>query len=484
MRKLLKIAVVAAIVLGVIAAATFALGGRLYLNGAGGVRLGFPESSAAHEKTVEDHRKAQPPAPAPATATPTTSAPDASTASAVSPSPIVSSSDWPDFRGPNREGRYLGPPLRTSWPAGGLKPLWKQPVGEGYASFVAVGGRAFTIEQRGEREVVAAYDIKSGRQLWTNDWPAAFREFMGGDGPRATPAIADGLLYALGGEGELRCLDTATGRVVWRTNILDDAGAGNLQWGMSAAPLIVDDTVVVHPGGPNGMSVVAYHRRTGKRVWASLNDQAGYASPMLVTLAGTRQILVFSAMRLMGLKPENGELLWDVPWRTQADVNASQPLIVGENRVFVSSAYGVGAAVYEVTPESSGFKAREVWRNSRIKNKFNSSVLHNGLIYGMDEAILACVDAATGELKWKGGRYGYGQVLLAGNELIVLTESGELVLVKASPAGHEELARFDAISGKTWNHPAIADGILLVRNLREMAAFDLSPRGTSSRRTP
>jgi outer membrane protein assembly factor BamB len=298
---------------------------------------------------------------------------------------------------------------------------------------------------------------------------------MGGDGPRATPTWADGRVYALGAGGELRCLEEATGRVLWRTNILEENGARNLSWGMAAAPLVVDDAVVVLPGGPGGRSVVAYDRRTGARLWSALGDQAGYASPMLVTLDGVRQILVFSASRLMGVTPDRGDVLWEYPWTTMSDVNAAQPLVIGDNRVFVSSSYGTGAAVVEVTRTGDTFSVREVWRNTRMKNRFAASVLHEGTIYGLDESILAAVDAATGDLRWKGGRYGYGQLLLASGHLIVLTEDGDLALVRATPDRHEELARFPVLAGKTWNVPAIAGGYLLVRNLAEMAAFDLRP---------
>ena len=482
LKRLFKFVSVLLIAFAAIGVVIYSLGGRIYLDGGGGPHVGFPESSTTHEQTVEQHRKAQEsavagnlPAPSPAVPNPTvesaTSVPPVASAASV-----TGANDWTDFRGPARDGVYRGPHLLKTWPVGDLKPLWKQPVGEGYASFVVAGGRAFTIEQRGEREVVAAYDVRTGRQIWTNAWTAAFREFMGGDGPRATPTFADGLLYALGAHGELRCLDAGSGRVVWRTNILEDSGAMNVQWGMSAAPLLVDDTVVVHPGGPDGKSVVAYNKKTGARVWAAQNDAAGYASPILATIAGVRQIVVFSATRLMGLKPEDGSFLWDHPWRTQADINASQPLLIGDNRVFLSSGYGVGAAVLELSREGGAFKVREVWRNTKIKNRFNSSVLKDGYIYGFDESIMACVDAATGELKWKGGRYGYGQLLLAGDQLVVLSEEGELAIVRATPERHEELARFAAISDKTWNHPAITDGLLLVRNLREMAAFDLKQK--------
>lgn len=363
-----------------------------------------------------------------------------------------------------------------NWPSVGLKPIWKQPAGGGYASFVIVRGRAFTIEQRGHEEVAAAYDVASGRELWTNRWPAEFRESMGGDGPRATPTWADGLVYVLGATGELRALDEAGGRPVWRRNILQDSGATNLPWGMAAAPLVVDDALIVLPGGPNGQSVVAYDRRTGKRLWSSLGDQPAYSSPMLVTLNGVRQILVFSATRLMGLSVDRGDVLWEFPWVAFNGINAAQPLLIGNDRVFLSSGYGMGAAVIELSHGAKGFSVREVWRNNRMKNRFASSVLHEGIIYGLDESILAAVDAGSGELKWKGGRYGYGQLLLADGHLIVLTEDGALALVRARPDRHEELARFPVLEGKTWNVPAIAGGYLLVRNLAEMAGFDLRVR--------
>jgi outer membrane protein assembly factor BamB len=182
---------------------------------------------------------------------------------------------------------------------------------------------------------------------------------------------------------------------------------------------------------------------------------------------------VFSASRVMGLTPDSGKLLWEHPWQTQYDVNASQPLVVGDNRLFLSTGYGMGATMLELSKGADRLSVREVWRNIRMKNQFTSSVLHDGFIYGLDESILACVDAATGDLKWKGGRYGYGQIMLASGHLVVLTEDGQLGLVRATPEGHKEIALFPMLDGKTWNHPAIAGGYLLVRNINEMAAFDL-----------
>jgi outer membrane protein assembly factor BamB len=383
---------------------------------------------------------------------------------------------WPDFRGPNRDGRYTDASIRTDWPKEGLPRSWKQPVGPGYASFVVANGRAFTMEQRRREEVVAAYDVETGRERWTNGWTAAFVESLGGDGPRATPTYHDGRVYALGALGELRCLDASTGAVVWRRNILADNNATNLDWGMAAAPLIVDDTVIVLPGGPTGRSVAAYHKVTGEVVWTSLDDRQAYTSPMLVTLGGVRQILVVSARRVVGLTTDQGRLLWEYPWVTDMGINVAQPVLLDDDRVFISAGYDHGAAAFQVTRVGDRFTARTLWESRTMKNKFSTSIVYGGYLYGLDEAILACVDAATGKLKWKGGRYGYGQVMLAGDHLIVLTEDGDVVLVSATPERHDEVARFSAIAGKTWNHPVIADGRLLVRNIREMAAFDIRPR--------
>ena len=382
---------------------------------------------------------------------------------------------WTDFRGPRRDGRYTQTALRTDWSPHGLDPLWAQPVGGGYASFVVAQGRAFTIEQRRDQEVVTAYEAATGRELWTHAWDAHFQESMGGPGPRATPTWYAGRVYALGAAGELRCLDAGSGELVWRRNILEDAGAENLPWAMAAAPLIVDDLVVVQPGGAGGWSVAAYDRATGAVAWHALDDVQSYTSPMLETLAGRRQIVTVTAARAVGLDAADGALLWDYPWSPGMVPNMAQPIVFGGNRVFLSAGYGYGAAVIEVTPSGDRLAVQELWRNTRMKTQFSSAVLHDGYIYGLDETILACLDAATGELQWKGGRYGHGQLLLAGDHLVILTESGELILVRATPERHEEVGFSPAIEGKTWNVPALAEGRLLVRNARQMAAFDLRP---------
>lgn len=491
MRK--KLAYVA-LGLVLIAAGLFASGYRLALDGSGKVPrfLTKTDDTALEADRARQHQAAPiatpaveaVPAEVPTQREPQAAGGSSAAASAqavdTAPAPAAQSAGpgaaWTDFRGPNRDGRYTAAAIRTSWPREGLPQLWKQPVGGGYASFVVADGRAFTIEQRRDREVVAAYDVQRGTELWTNGWTASFQEGMGGDGPRATPTYHDGRIYALGAEGELRVLDAAKGALVWRRNILTENGAHNLSWGMSASPLIVDDKVIVLPGGTRGSSIVAYNRGTGDVVWKSLDDEQGYTSPMLVTIGGVRQILIVSATRAMGVTVSEGRLLWEYPWTTFNGINVSQPIVFthnGNDRIFLSASYGTGAAVFEVARSGDRFQTKKIWENQRMKNKFSSSVLHDGFIYGLDESILACLDAHTGEQKWKGGRYGYGQILLAGNHVIVLTEDGEVVLVKATPDRHEEVGRFEALRGKTWNHPVVTGGRLLVRNIQEMAAFDI-----------
>ncbi|HEU4767800.1 MAG TPA: PQQ-binding-like beta-propeller repeat protein [Pyrinomonadaceae bacterium] len=439
----------------------------------------------AHYDALEQHRQQQAAQPAPAATAPVSASPVPQASASPSPGEAAAATQpaapsrgayWTNFRGPRRDGKYDQTPVATSWPANGLPVLWKQPVGVGFASFVIADGKAYTIEQRRKQEVVAAYDLATGRELWTQAWNAQYTD-GNGDGPRSTPTWDQGRIYALGATGELRCLDANSGSIIWGKNILSENQASNLQWAQTASPLIVDDKVIVLPGGGGGKSVVAYNKMTGAPVWKALDDPQAYVSPMLVELGGRRQIVVVSSLRVVGLTPENGAMLWSYPWDTDMGINVSQPLVVDRNRFFISSGYGKGAALVELKANGNNFTPATIWENTNMKNKFNSSVLHNGYIYGLDEGILVCLDVNTGERKWKEGRFGYGQVLLASGHLIVTQgETGELALIRATPDKYTEVARFAAVQGRTWNYPAIADGRLLVRSANEMAAFDISGR--------
>ena len=383
---------------------------------------------------------------------------------------------WTDFRGPKRDGNYTEQPINVDWLKSPTKLLWKQPIGAGYASFVVANGLVFTIEQRREQETVTAYEVETGREVWAHSYEAHFQEWMGGEGPRATPTWHEGRLYSLGGTGHFRCLEAATGKVLWQHDLFAENSCSNLYFALSAAPLIVDDKVLVLAGDPQGRDgrmLVAYDKITGSPAWKELKDKAAYSSPMLVTLAGERQLLVHSARHLIGVSPTDGKELWRFPWRVEFDNTIAQPIVTGTNRIVLSAGYGTGAVGLELTRTDSGFAVQELWRNKFLKNKFTSSVLHDGHLYGLDEDILVCLDATTGERRWKDGRYGYGQVLLASGHLVILCGDGDLALVQALPDRHVEIARIPAIKGKTWNHPALAGGKLFVRNAVEMACFDL-----------
>ena len=423
---------------------------------------GFPPVLTWHKthpnyEAVEANRKAQAAKPLVITAAP-------------------QSAEWPGFRGPNRDGRYDGHSIVTNWPAAGLTPLWKQPVGGGYASFAIAGNCAFTIEQRREDEAVTAYDVQTGRELWATPYPADFDESMGGEGPRATPTFEEGRLYSQGAMGDMLCLDAATGKIIWRVNILTENQGELLHWATASSPLIVHDTVIVEAGGPRGKSIVAYDKRTGKPAWHVLDDQAAYSSAMLVALAGKEQLLVVTENRAVGLEPLGGALLWTTPWVVKlGNRNIAQPVLLSSNRFMLSAGYGTGCEAVEISRTTGGFSANTVWRTTALKNKFSSSIFWRGFVYGLDEDMLVCLDAQSGERKWKDGRYGYGQIIGVDDYLIVLSGEGALALVRAIPDHYEELARFQAIEGKTWNHPAMAGGKILVRNAVQMACFDLRP---------
>jgi outer membrane protein assembly factor BamB len=380
---------------------------------------------------------------------------------------------WTGFRGPKRDGHYTEQPILTEWPASGPKVLWRQPVGGGYASFAIAKGIAYTIEQRREKEVVAAYDMQTGREVWAHSYAAHFQESMGGEGPRATPTWHDGKVYALGGEGDFHCLDALTGKVLWQRNILHDAKSSVLMFGTAYSPLIVDEKVILLPGGQSGWSVAAYHKDSGEVIWHAQDDKTAYTSPVLVELAGQQQLLVVSATRVKGVTLEDGKVLWEFPWAVSYENAIAQPVLLGKDRFMLSGGYGTGSAAIEIKKEGDKFVAKELWRNKFLKNKFTSSIFHEGYVYGLDENILTCLEAETGKRMWKDGRYDYGQILLANGHIVVLAGNGDLALVKATSDKWTEVARVPMLNGKTWNHPVVSEGKLLIRNAVEMVCLDV-----------
>ena len=392
----------------------------------------------------------------------------------------VKTAAFPEYRGPHRDGTVHGPALARDWKPHPPRMLWRQPIGGGYAAFAIAGPIGVTIEQRRDQEAVVCYDMASGQEHWVHAYPAHFSESLGGDGPRATPTIAEDSVFSLGATGRLVCLELTTGKLKWEVNILTDND--NLTWGMSGSPLVYDQFVVVNPGSQRntatGHALVAYDRMTGRQVWSGGNTKAGYSSPMLANLAGQRQILLLDGEMVAGYDPQSGRELWRFAWQTMQDINVAQPLVLDGDRVFISSGYDKGCAMLRVAESAGHWAVEPLWQNHNMRCKFTSPVAYNGFLYGLDEGILTCVAQQTGERKWRDGRYGHGQLLLADDLLVVLSENGKLALVEANPQRHRELGSIQALEGKTWNNPALADGKAFLRNSEEMACYDLrAPQG-------
>ena len=395
---------------------------------------------------------------------------------------------FPQFLGPSRDCHVPGPELAGDWDAEPPKPLWRQPIGAAWSGFAIAGLRAVTQEQRDELEAVACYDIRNGSLLWLHTYPAQYKTAIAGEGPRATPTIHDGRVYALGATGTLNCLDLSTGKPLWQRIIPADAGLKldapidqsglsanrnkSKEWGYASSPLIVNGRVVVSAGGENGRSLLAYDTATGEPVWSGGDSRAGYSSARLAKLHGESQILIFNQDGLAAHAPGDGSVQWEFEWDVGFP-HVSMPVTLPGNRILVSLGYGQGSKLLQIDTDDGRFSATKLWESIRMKAKFTNLVFHNGHFFGLDDGMFACIDAERGRRKWKDGRYGHGQILLRGGHILVMAENGDVVLLEANPERHVELTRFAALDGKTWNPPALANDYLLVRNHREAACYRL-----------
>lgn len=385
---------------------------------------------------------------------------------------VVTDTDWPGYRGSGRDGIVKDAQFEESW----LKPteLWRIPVGEGWSSFAAVESYVWTQEQHDAEERVICREASTGATIWSHADDARFEEFLGGPGPRATPTYHDGRLYCLGGTGILNCFEAASGKVLWSKDILKEAGASNIEWGMAGSPLVYGETVIVAPGGTNGQSVIAFNLTDGEKKWANGDARASYAAPQVFKIKGADQLLVHQGNGLTAFAPADGSELWSHGWSSAPKINVAQPLVYDESAVFLSVGYGRGSILLDVEKAEDQWSAEERWRSMRLKSKFNPFVQDGNYVYGLDEAYLVCLDLDTGLRTWKGPKFGYGQLLRIGKVLLIQAESGELAFVQADPAEFKEIGRFQAIEGKTWNHPVVANGRLFVRNGKQAACFQLT----------
>jgi outer membrane protein assembly factor BamB len=383
--------------------------------------------------------------------------------------------DWPGFRGPDRDGRIPGVRIETDWPASPPVELWRRPVGPGWSSFAVHGDLLYTQEQRGDDEVVACYRATTGEPVWKHRDAARFWESNGGAGPRATPTLSDGRVYTFGATGILNVLDAGDGAVVWSRNAASDTDTNVPYWGLASSPLVVDDVVVVAVSG----TLVAYELANGEPRWFGPAGGESYSSPHLMTIDGVAQIVLLNGAGAIGVAPADGTLVWEHPWPGASIV---QPALTADGDILIgalSMTGGAGMRRIAVAQGPDAWTVEELWTSRGLKPYFNDFVVHEGHAFGFDGSILACIDIENGERKWKGGRYGHGQLVLLPDQdlLLVVSEQGELALVVAGSDRFTELARFPAIEGKTWNHPVLVGDLLLVRNGEEMVAYRLSLAG-------
>jgi outer membrane protein assembly factor BamB len=399
--------------------------------------------------------------------------------------------DFPQFLGPERSGWIPDPSLARGWQHAPPRQLWKRPSGAGWSAFAATNGFAITMEQRGSEEWVVCYEIETGKPVWGHAIQSRHESVLGGIGPRSTPTIHGGRVYALGATGVLRCL-SGSGKLLWsddlrkRYGVTDVEDEQSVTFGRAASPLIVDSYVVVPGGGPQGRAknLVAFAYETGRLVWESENklasgdaDQIAYASPALATLAGRRQILIVNESTASGHDPSTGQRLWSHPWPGDSSGNASvsQAVAIGDSRVLLTKGYGGGAELIEVSAGAGDeLRVATIWKVPRVlQTKFSNVVLYDDHAFALSEGILECVQLDSGRRRWKSGRYGHGQILGVGELLLVLSEEGELHLVELTTEKPVPLGSIQALSGKTWNNLCLYGNRLLVRNAEEAACFEL-----------
>ncbi len=384
--------------------------------------------------------------------------------------------DWPQWRGPLRDGISKETGLLKQWPTAGPPLVWKAVgAGRGYSSMSTAQGRLYTMGLRGDREFVVAFDVKTGKELWAMPNGSAYRDSRG-DGPRGTPTVDGDRVYALGGNGDLSCLDAATGRSIWAMNVLRKFGGENISWGISESPLVLGDKVLVNAGGP-GASVVALNKKDGALIWKSQSDKAGYSSAMPVTVGNTTQVVFFTARRAVGLDPNDGRLLWEYARPANDVANVATPVVRG-NRVFISSDYGTGGGVVEIKASAAGMTAQEVYFTREMRNHHSSSILIGDYLYGFSSGILTAMRFDTGEVAWRDRSVGKGSLVYADGLLYALSENGVVGLIEATPTAYREKGRFQIKQDSlpTWTHPIIAGGRLYIRDQDTIYAFDVKQK--------
>lgn len=387
--------------------------------------------------------------------------------------------DWPQWRGPNHDGISQETGWQTQWPGAGPKQLWKASVGTGFSSFAVAGNRVFTMGHAGGQDTVFCLDTDTGRVVWKHSYPAALDARLYEGGPNATPTINAGLVFTLGRQGQVHCVVEADGKPLWSRDLMKDFGLkepGQDWWGFTGSPLVEGEVVILNAGTRG----VALDKRTGKTAWFSGTGAASYATPVAFDAGGQRAVAVFAAKSLIASDARTGRLIWELPWKTSYDINAADP-IFAEGHVFVSSGYRSGGALYKM--EGTSFK--EVWKSQEMHTQMNPAVLYQGHLYGISgqngrSGDLRCVEFLTGKVLWKEPAAGMGAFLIAGGQIVLLTEKGELITGPASPDKFTITGRAQVLGGRCWTAPVLSHGRIYCRNARgEVVCLDVRATGAA-----
>ena len=378
--------------------------------------------------------------------------------------------DWPQWRGPKQDGVSRETGLLAQWPEKGPAELWRVPLGNGFSAVSVVGERAFTLFGSSAGEFAAALRATDGKTLWKTRLGDLLKNDSYGDGPRATPAIDSGRVYVLSGKGVLRCLDATDGKPVWGCDLLENFGGEPPEYGFAASPVVMGDLLVVVVGARKGKSLAAFDKTTGKVLWTALDDKIGYSTPREVTIDGVSQIVVLMGEALVSVSPKDGKEYWRQEWKTELDANVATPVISG-NRLFISTGYSTGCALFELSLKDGKPVAEKLWANKEMKNYFSTSVLVDGYLYGFNNNKLTCLDFRSGKTRWKTGGFNRGSLITADGKLIIYSDQGLLALAEISPDSYKELAKFAFCDERTWTVPTLSGGRLFLRNEKELACL-------------
>lgn len=387
--------------------------------------------------------------------------------------PAALADDWPQWRGPNRDGKSAETGFLRRWPGEGPPLAWKtNGLGEGFSSLAVVDGKVFTQGQRGGQTYVMAFDEATGEKLWETPNGSRYSNRRG-NGPRGTPAVENGRAYALGADGNLIAVSTEDGKKLWESNLLERFNGRNISWGISESPLIDGDRLIVNPGGP-GASVAALNKNDGSLIWKSGDGRAGYSAPMLAGIGGVRHYIVLNDEAGLGLRADDGKVLWRYERVANSTANIATP-IVHNGHVFLSTDYGTGCALLKLEASGDEINAKEVYFNRDMRNHYSTSVLVDGYLYGFNSRILTAMKWDTGEVVWRSRSVGKGQLIYADGHLYVFSEGGVAGLVQATPEEYREKSRFEIDSGRypTWTLPVIANGKLYLREQDNLYCYNI-----------